>query len=728
MSLTALPVPGLLAVGRWSAAVRTVCWTVLVFVFAAAPAFGVPVKLHAVEATKPAADGHPLSAAINDSFAATNGWTISDGLSEEQFAVFAADQTLSASLYQFQFFFLDPVEPAHLGDFGVSVTADTNPSLHSSWVPLLPELATANVTNAIKITGRTVRLNSAKPGIIVTFRAHAPFTGVTGFRLRMRPVSHHQGALPRSIGCASNGSFLLNQFTVDAVPVHSTDIALGCEVYSSGPVPPELPRENLTDGLISTYTHPDPTLNGQHFYFTLDLGRNVELDHIVVRGRRDVTGLNRLDGYRIVVLEDSGSARRLTKWAAEMHLDGSHSPDDTDILHQRNGVGTFVGRAVRIYNQPGESMQPELAELEVYPALHAEVEDWFADDKKLTPPDQIAVPANARKLAFTITTREPGIIPSLLNYRWRIPGWSDQWQETGPGGHVELVPPPSGSYKLEIQAEHTDGIWDESGRLLLFHVARAWWRDPLIMAGIDGGAGILVAAIAWQFLGWRKNRKLALAEQHLELYRERLRIARDMHDDVGARLTYIALLADRTARETQIFASAPGNPLERLAENARDAVSALDNIVWAVNPRHDTLGSLADYLCEYAPAYIREAGVECILDFQITDPHQPLGLTVRHGLLMAVKEALQNVVKHAGATSVRLAFRQRNGEVEISVTDNGRGIAAETAAATAGIDHNGLPNMRQRLAELGGRCEMTSQNGSGGTCVRFILPANDHRK
>ena len=337
---------------------------------------------------------------------------------------------------------------------------------------------------------------------------------------------------------------------------------------------------------------------------------------------------------------------------------------------------------------------------------------------------KIAVPPGIHKLAFTIVSQQTGIIPNMLNYRWRISGWSEQWHETGFGGYVELVPaPPPGTFELQIQAQHTDGVWDESVQSLAFHVAKLWWRDPMVLMSAAGTAGILTAALGWWIYGWRMKRRLAFAEQHLNLHHERLRIARDMHDEMGARLTYIALLADRILRESNTFANTPGNPLERLAENARSAVGALDNIVWAVNPEHDTVGSVADYFCDYVPSYLQAAGIECTLDIHVATPHGLLDLAVRQGLLMAVKEALQNVVKHAGATSVRFGFHEDHGKVEVSIGDNGCGL---TAAATSTVDHSGLDNMRQRLAEIGGRCEIGPSDGSRGTCVRFTL-CEDHR-
>ena len=702
------------------------CWVgLLIFFFWPCATFAVPVKLRAVEATVPAAEGHPLEAAIDNVFTADNGWSIREGQFQEQFVVFATDRPVSATLYRLQFSFLDQTAPSYLADFGVSVTSDENPTLQSRWVPLLPELAVANDTNLVRITGRTVRLNSGHPVVVITLYARAPFKEITGFRLRLHPLPDHEGRLPPSVGRGPDGNFLLTEFEVEAEPLHSSNIALGCQVYNSGIVPADLPTKNLTDGLISTYSHPDPSLNGKNFYFTLDLGRTVALDHLVVRGRRDGGDSNRLGAYQIDVLADSRKTRGLTQWNARMHLDGSHPPSDADVIHQRDGVGTFSGRVIRIYNQPGQTLQPQLAELEVYPSLNPQVQDWLADDIRLEVNGKITVPPGIHKLAFTITSRQPGILPDLLTYRWRIPGWSEQWHETGPGGHVELVPPPPpGTFELQTQAQHTDGVWDESGQSITFQVAKLWWRNPFVLVIVAGTTGILATVFWWWIYGWRMKQRLALAEQHLELHHERLRIARDMHDEMGARLTYIALLADRTQRETSVFANAAGNPLERLAENARSAVAALDNIVWAVNPQHDTVGSLADYLCDYAPNYLQAAAIECALDIHVEMPRHSLGLTVRHGLLMSVKEALQNVVKHAGATSVQFGFHEEQGKIEVSISDNGRGLAGEPADVA---DHSGLDNMRQRLAEIGGHCEIVPNNDGLGTCVRFTLNVNPHR-
>src|SRR5208282_5840058 len=117
---------------------------------------------------------------------------------------------------------------------------------------------------------------------------------------------------------------------------------------------------------------------------------------------RDGSASNQLSAYKIAVLADTRDARRVSRWFAEMHPDGSCSAGDGDVIHQRDGVGTFSGSAIRIYNKPGQALQPQVAELEVYPALNPQSQDWLADNISLTANGKIDVPPGTHKLAFTI--------------------------------------------------------------------------------------------------------------------------------------------------------------------------------------------------------------------------------------------------------------------------------------------------------------------------------------
>src|SRR5581483_6571887 len=159
---------------------------------------------------------------------------------------------------------------------------------------------------------------------------------------------------------------------------------------------------------------------------------------------------------------------------------------------------------------------------------------------------------------------------------------------------------------------------------------------------------------------------------------------------------------------------------------------ALDEIVWAVNPANDTLDHLATYLCRYASEFFENSPVLCQFDIPAQLPHRRLSTDVRHNVFLAVKEALNNALKHAGATNLRLQISAQAEICEIVILDNGRGFnqaktptPGATAPARAMRIGNGLTNMRQRLAIVGGQCLLESQTGRGSRIVfRVGLNAN----
>jgi signal transduction histidine kinase len=185
--------------------------------------------------------------------------------------------------------------------------------------------------------------------------------------------------------------------------------------------------------------------------------------------------------------------------------------------------------------------------------------------------------------------------------------------------------------------------------------------------------------------------------------RERARIAKDIHDDLGANLTLIAVLGDLAQQERA------GERIEKMASTARQAVKSLDEIVWAVNPRNDTLAHLIDYTGQFAVDYLRAAGVRCLLDVPENAPAREVPTNVRHNVFLVVKEALQNIVKHARATEVWLRISATTQDLRIVIEDNGSGFARAPEDALA----DGLRNMHQRMQELGGRCRIQSRVGAG---------------
>ena len=206
------------------------------------------------------------------------------------------------------------------------------------------------------------------------------------------------------------------------------------------------------------------------------------------------------------------------------------------------------------------------------------------------------------------------------------------------------------------------------------------------------------------------------AERQREIEQERARVAHDLHDDLGAGLTEVNMLST-LVKSPATSGEEKSHYLDDLARTAERMVTSLDEIVWAVNPRNDTIASLASYFGSYAQRLLDLAGIACGLDVMEQLPDYPLDPKYRQEIFLAFKEALTNVVRHSGATQVWLRIAVRDHQLHVEVADNGRGFVVQ--ARRPGGD--GLSNMEERLRSLGGECQLRSE-GSHGTTVCFRAP------
>jgi signal transduction histidine kinase len=240
-----------------------------------------------------------------------------------------------------------------------------------------------------------------------------------------------------------------------------------------------------------------------------------------------------------------------------------------------------------------------------------------------------------------------------------------------------------------------------------------FWQTAWFMSVV---LGLCLVALA---LSVRLAARLAVQTRaHKMLELERARIARDIHDDLGAGLTQLVLQGE--VAQTEFPEGSPARvQLDQLCERARAASHALDEVVWAVNSKRDTLWDFTSYLCKYAQNFLGTTPIRCRLDVQTDMPASGLDLPVRRGLLLAVKEALNNAAKHSEASELflRIHCEVSRSQVVVVVEDNGKGFDA----AAVGTEGNGLTNMQQRLAEMGGECRVFSVPG-GGCRVEFRMP------
>ena len=211
-----------------------------------------------------------------------------------------------------------------------------------------------------------------------------------------------------------------------------------------------------------------------------------------------------------------------------------------------------------------------------------------------------------------------------------------------------------------------------------------FWTLPRLLVLVGALLGVLGLALVWiRLLHHRVQQRTAQlqkemhereqAEHQRALAQERARIARDLHDDLGSSLTEITMLAT-TGPGLKLPADEATERMETIAGKSRTLVNALDEIVWAVDPERDTLASVARYLASYAEEYLAGLKVACRVQIPNSFPDQVVSGEVRHHLFLAVKEALNNAVRHGGASEIGFRVRVLEDRLWISITDNGSGF------------------------------------------------------
>jgi signal transduction histidine kinase/ligand-binding sensor domain-containing protein len=311
--------------------------------------------------------------------------------------------------------------------------------------------------------------------------------------------------------------------------------------------------------------------------------------------------------------------------------------------------------------------------------------------------------------------------PEKVRFRTLLEGLDETWRDAGTqrAAGYEAVPP--GRYRFRVMAENGDGVWNEAGAALAIEVLPHFWETRWFRVSVALLAALLAVAVGALITRARMRGRMLRLEAQTSREKERARIAQDLHDDLGASLTEISLLANLAAEERQPN-SDDDDTLPEVAAKAQALVGALDEIVWAINPRHDTLRSLAEYLAAFGGKHLGRAGITLRRDVPRDLPGVSLDAERRHSIFLAAREALNNAVKHSEATEVWLRVKLEAGEVKVCVEDNGRGLRAGTDEFG-----EGLRNMRERMKRIGGACEIES--AASGTRVQLSLPlASNERK
>jgi ligand-binding sensor domain-containing protein/signal transduction histidine kinase len=362
------------------------------------------------------------------------------------------------------------------------------------------------------------------------------------------------------------------------------------------------------------------------------------------------------------------------------------------------------------------------------------IEEIIADDRPITTGEW--QPESAQPLVLPPSRGELEIQYAALSYRapeknlyrYKLEGVDSDWVNAGNRRVTKYDNLHPGRYRFQVTAGNNDGVWNEQGQVVELILEPHFWQTAWFFSLLGAAAIGIVAGTARYITRRRMQRRLTQLEKRHAVEQERTRIARDVHDELGAKLTRISFQGGIAKCSLHHPAEAE-RQIEQMSASAREAVSSLHEIVWAADPVNDSLEGLVGHISHHAGEFFSVSGISCEVIVPEQIPRRHISAGMRHNLFLAVKEAANNAAKHAQATRVLIRIFVRPAELEILVSDNGSGFETEALVET-GSDRSkraghGLINMRERLSTIQGRCEINSEKGQG-TTIRFVVPLGDN--
>jgi signal transduction histidine kinase/ligand-binding sensor domain-containing protein len=302
-----------------------------------------------------------------------------------------------------------------------------------------------------------------------------------------------------------------------------------------------------------------------------------------------------------------------------------------------------------------------------------------------------------------------------LTFEHRLVGADEEWSAPSPSQSVLFSNLAPGRYQFEVRAVSASGVRSlETARAavrVLPPVWRRWWFVTL-------AAGVVLSGLA-SFERYRAahTREIARAreERLAELEQVRKRIAADLHDEIGSSLTQISILSEVAVQQGAHLLPEISQPLSVIAASSRELVDAMSDIVWAINPARDHLSDLTQRMRRLAADMFTASNTAFRLELPAFDEETKLGANVRREVFLIFKEAVTNIIKHAGCTEAFVALTIENGVLRLEVRDNGRGFDTSVPP-----DGHGLGNLRSRTAALEGTLTVVSAPGAGTTIILHL--------
>jgi signal transduction histidine kinase len=293
--------------------------------------------------------------------------------------------------------------------------------------------------------------------------------------------------------------------------------------------------------------------------------------------------------------------------------------------------------------------------------------------------------------------------PEKIRYSYKLEGFDRHWIDAGEKRYAHYTNLDPGTYVFHVKAANADGYWTKRDTTVSFVISPPFWKTWWFVAS----AVLVCAFIAYSMHRYRLS-------QSLRVERLRNKIASDLHDEVGSSLTRISIYSDLLRSGTE---EEQGKTyLKSISEMSREIVSTMSDIVWSIDNRNDSTGSLMIRMKDFANEVLQARNIEMTFVIKGVDENKNLDPALKQNIYLIFKESINNIVKHAQAQKVSIAITNQGNEFLMSIHDDGRGF--EINGSQKG---NGLRNMHRRAQAIDSTFEIQNHQGTTITVSRKAL-------
>lgn len=323
---------------------------------------------------------------------------------------------------------------------------------------------------------------------------------------------------------------------------------------------------------------------------------------------------------------------------------------------------------------------------------------------------KIELPWSKNTLTFSFKALE-FTDPASNAFSYKLAGFDERWvyNQTGKVRYPNL---PPGSYTFLLKAANNDGIWNDQPLQISIIINPPYWHTWWFRMLLIITALALVYALNRYYVKQKIKEKTLMLDKQRALYEERMRISKDVHDDLGSGLSKITLMAEIAKQQTH---QTGGESIEHISQISKDLIGNMRDLIWVLNPENTTLDNLIARIREYSSEYLEGLPIQFIADLPEQLPSIPISRDAQRNIFLTVKEAIHNCVKHAGATIITISATINEDNISLKISDNGNGCKQEISKG------NGLRNMKLRIERTGGTFHMSSIAGEG-TTIQISIP------